>query len=94
MKRLENNNSVFYLSLTVFLRAGIISARIPLELSQYLLKEKEYVPWATALEHFRTWSKILYERQAHRLLLQFLLQLIKPIYQKVGWTDTGPHLTK
>ncbi|CAG7629470.1 unnamed protein product [Allacma fusca] len=75
-------------------KAGIISASIPLELSQYLLKETEYVPWATALEHFRTWSKILYERAAHRLLLQFMLKLIQPVYETVGWMDTGSHLDK
>ena len=75
-------------------RAGVISAEIPLELSEYLLKETEYVPWATALEHFRSWSKVLYDKPAHRLLLQFMLKLLDPIYRHVGWSDSGSHLMK
>jgi len=58
------------------------------------MKETEYVPWATALEHFQSWSKILYEKQAHRLLKQYMLKLLSPVYQRVGWRDTGSHLTK
>jgi len=77
-----------------FFRGGVVDPSVPLKLSQYLLKETDYVPWATALEHFRSWGKILYERKAHRLLMQFLLKLIEPVYKRVGWNDTGSHLSK
>ncbi|XP_021954471.1 endoplasmic reticulum aminopeptidase 2 [Folsomia candida] len=75
-------------------KAGLVDANIPLELSQYLSKETEYVPWATALEHFRSWSKVLYERKAHRPLIQYVQKLTEPIYKKVGWADSGTHLFK
>lgn len=77
-----------------FNRAGIVDASVPLEVAKYLLKETDYVPWSTALEHFRSWSKILYESPAHRLLTQFILKLLEPIYKKVGWADAGSHLMK
>jgi len=75
-------------------RAGVISAQVPLELSQYLLKETEYVPWATALEHFRSWIKVLYEKPAHRLLISYMLKLLDPIYRTVEWDDSGSHLMR
>lgn len=63
-------------------------------MSQYLLQETEYVPWATALDHFRSWIKVLYEKPAHRLLISYVLKLLDPIYKNVEWADTGSHLKR
>ena len=42
-------------------RAGLVNVTIPLEMCLYLLKEKDYVPWAMALEHLQKWKDILQE---------------------------------
>lgn len=75
-------------------RAGLINASIPLELSLYLKKERDYVPWATAIEHFQAWSLRLSESVAYKLFLKYMRTLLVPITQYVGWKDTGSHLDK
>ncbi|XP_049864292.1 endoplasmic reticulum aminopeptidase 1-like isoform X3 [Schistocerca gregaria] len=75
-------------------RAGVLNASIALELSLYLLKEQDYVPWAAALEHFQSWSKRLSETTAYKLFLEYLKHLLGPVTRYVGWEDSGPHLQK
>ncbi|XP_039283006.1 LOW QUALITY PROTEIN: glutamyl aminopeptidase [Nilaparvata lugens] len=75
-------------------RAGLLNVTTALELSLYLLKEREYVPWATALEHFQAWSKYLAEAAPYRLFLQYMKHLLGPVSHSLGWEDTGTHLHK
>lgn len=75
-------------------RAGILNATVPLELSLYLLKERDYVPWATALEHFQSWARRLAESSSYRMFLEYTKRLITPVSESIGWEDTGPHLKK
>ncbi|XP_023702695.1 endoplasmic reticulum aminopeptidase 1 isoform X2 [Cryptotermes secundus] len=75
-------------------RAGVLNASIPLNLSLYLLHEQEYVPWATALEHFQLWSKLLSESAAYKHFLEYMRRLLEPVSRHVGWEDTGTHLQK
>lgn len=75
-------------------RAGLLNATIALDLSLYLLKERDYVPWATALEHFQAWSKYLSEAAPYRLFLQYMKDLLAPVAQSLGWEDNGTHMYK
>ncbi|XP_021919323.1 endoplasmic reticulum aminopeptidase 1-like isoform X2 [Zootermopsis nevadensis] len=75
-------------------RAGVLNASVPLSLSLYLLHEREYVPWATALEHFQSWSKLLSESAAYKKFLEYMRRLLEPASKHVGWEDTGTHLQK
>lgn len=75
-------------------RAGIINATIPLELSLYLLNERDYVPWATALKHFQSWSKSLVESLSYKFFFEYMRHILTPVTKYVGWDDTGPHLQK
>lgn len=79
---------------TQFFRAGLVNATVPLDLSTYLLKEKDYVPWATALEHFQHWSTSLAEASPYRLFESYVKKLLTPISNHIGWEDTGSHLIK
>ncbi|XP_069679088.1 endoplasmic reticulum aminopeptidase 1-like isoform X3 [Periplaneta americana] len=75
-------------------RAGVLNASVPLNLSLYLLQEQDYVPWATALEHFQSWSKLLSESAAYKQFLEYMRRLLEPAAKHVGWEDTGTHLQK
>ncbi|XP_067012904.2 endoplasmic reticulum aminopeptidase 1 isoform X2 [Anabrus simplex] len=75
-------------------RAGLLDATIPLNLSIYLQKERDYVPWATALEHFQSWSKRLLETRSYKSFLEYMRELLTPVTRFIGWKDSGPHLQK
>lgn len=75
-------------------RAGVLNVTAPLELSKYLYKERDFVPWATALEHFENWSKFLSESSPYKLFLEYTKNLLFPISRFVGWDDQGTHLEK
>lgn len=75
-------------------RAGLLNASVPLELSLYLENERDYVPWATAIEHFQAWSRRLSESLAYKLFLNYMRRLLEPVTKYVGWEDTGSHLNK
>ncbi|XP_064215469.1 endoplasmic reticulum aminopeptidase 1 isoform X6 [Tribolium castaneum] len=75
-------------------RAGLLNASIPLELSLYLSKERDYVPWATAIEHFQSWSRRLSESLAYKLFLKYMRQLLTPVAKYIGWGNKGSHLEK
>lgn len=77
-----------------FYRAGLLNVSVPMEMSQYLLKERDYVPWATALEHFQAWSKYLSEAAPYRFFLNYMKHLLSPVARSVGWEDTGTHMHK
>lgn len=55
---------------------------------------QEYVPWATAVEHFQSWSKLLSESAAYKKFLQYMRGLLEPASKHVGWEDSGTHLQK
>ncbi len=60
----------------------------------YLLKETEIVPWAAALRHLNSWKTILQGTDAIPLLDGLIRHLIGPIYNKLGWEDTGKHMER
>ncbi|CAL7945633.1 unnamed protein product [Xylocopa violacea] len=74
--------------------AGELNATIPLELSLYLLEERDYVPWATALGYLHSWKERLSESSGYKRYIAFLKQLITPVTRYVGWMDEGSHLKK
>ncbi|XP_034944364.1 endoplasmic reticulum aminopeptidase 2-like isoform X3 [Chelonus insularis] len=74
--------------------AGEINATIPLRLSLYLLKERDYIPWATALSYLHSWKEKLGESAGYKRYIIFLKKLLGPVTEYVGWNDEGSHLTK
>ncbi|KAJ8684054.1 hypothetical protein QAD02_019846 [Eretmocerus hayati] len=75
-------------------KAGELNASIPLQLSLYLLNEREYVPWATALSYLHSWKEKLSESSAYKRYIIFFKKLLTPVTQYVGWNDDGSHLKK
>lgn len=75
-------------------RAGLLNISVAMDLSLYLLRERDYVPWATALQHFQAWSRYLAESAPYRLFLRYLKHLLGPVAHSLGWEDTGTHMMK
>uniref|UniRef100_A0A0C9RJ03 Anpep protein n=1 Tax=Fopius arisanus TaxID=64838 RepID=A0A0C9RJ03_9HYME len=74
--------------------AGEVNATIPLRLSLYLMNERDYVPWATALGYLHSWKQRLGESAGYKRYTAFMKKLLGPISRYVGWNDDGDHLTK
>lgn len=74
--------------------AGELNATIPLELSLYLLNERDYVPWMTALKYLHSWRQRLSESAGYKRYIIFFKRLLTPVARYVGWEDEGPHLKK
>lgn len=75
-------------------KAGELNASVPLQLSLYLLNERDYVPWATALNYLHSWKEKLSESSAYKRYIVFLKRLLAPVTEYVGWSDDGSHLKK
>lgn len=73
-------------------RAGLLEPSIPLEMSLYLLKEKELVPWLTALSQLELWTDLMRESPGVEKLRGFILHLIGPMYNQLGWDTSGDHV--
>lgn len=67
---------------------------LPLRMCLYLRNERDYVPWATALNHLQNWSKYLSEASPYRMFQLFMKHLLEPVSNEIGWEDTGSHLQK
>ncbi|XP_043267317.1 endoplasmic reticulum aminopeptidase 2-like isoform X2 [Venturia canescens] len=74
--------------------AGELNATIPLRLSLYLLNERDYVPWATALGYLHSWKEKLNASSGYKRYLAYLKRLLGPVTKYVGWSDEGSHLKK
>ena len=91
---LRNFIFTHYLEKLQIFRAGILDISIALDLASYLINERDYVPWATALDHLHAWTKYLSESLPYKLLLSFMRHLLTPAAMHVGWQDEGPHQQK
>ncbi|XP_068711711.1 glutamyl aminopeptidase-like isoform X2 [Montipora foliosa] len=74
-------------------RSGRLNYTKALELTSYLQRETEYVPWVAAVKNFKFIKSLLTpERPAFKHLQRYLLYLTKSIYERLGFTDRGSHL--
>ncbi len=70
-----------------FAENGIIEITKPFELISYLIKETEYLPWFVAVERIRYISDMLESSDYFSTLQEYLIRLVKPIYNRIGWVD-------
>ncbi|CAG4971610.1 unnamed protein product [Parnassius apollo] len=77
-------NDVFALA-----EARIVPYDLALNLTTYLVKERDYVPWDTAASIFGTLSKRLLNSMAHNDLQKYVQQLVEPLYRQQTWTETN-----
>ncbi|GBN33375.1 Glutamyl aminopeptidase [Araneus ventricosus] len=75
-------------------RVGILDSAIAFNLTRYLEKEEDYVPWETAILHLEVLDVLMQESPALSLFHKFARNLMKPVAENLGWTDEGDHLKK
>ncbi|KAK7063250.1 hypothetical protein SK128_000615 [Halocaridina rubra] len=103
-EQLKSNHSVIHLINRAQLlddalnlaRGGLLDYPTALTITAYLEKEYDFVPWSSALMNF-DYLKDMFERAGgYGLLKNYLLSLIVPLYDSVGFDDNvhDPHLTK
>lgn len=74
--------------------AGQIAYSIALDLSKYLEKELEYVPWSVAASRLSFIKNLLYFTNLYRDFVDYARQLLKSAYEYVTWNVSDNHLQK
>lgn len=64
---------------------------MPLDMCLYLRSETEYAPWSIAISNLLQWKQLLQDTDLVLDLDTFLLHLITPLYEKLGWGLNGTH---
>ncbi|XP_019622953.1 PREDICTED: aminopeptidase Ey-like isoform X2 [Branchiostoma belcheri] len=75
-------------------QSGGLSSVIALDLSRYLEREREYLPWASASGAFGYISRMMAGTDSSQHLERYVLNLALPLYNRLGWEDTGGHLER
>ncbi|CAF4647364.1 unnamed protein product [Rotaria sp. Silwood2] len=70
-------------------RASLINASDPYTLIRYLKNETDFVPWTIALSAMNQQEVLLAEQDIILDLQNYFLELILPIYNKIGWTPVN-----
>ncbi|VDK64260.1 unnamed protein product [Gongylonema pulchrum] len=65
--------------------ANSIPYDIPLNLTQYLAKESEFLPWTTALSGFGTIVQNFADEPETQYVRDYLRPLIAPLYSRIDW---------
>ncbi|GFR93955.1 glutamyl aminopeptidase [Elysia marginata] len=76
--------------------AGLVSYEVPLQLMSYLAKEREYVPWASALTGVSYIHRMLRLDPEFGLWTKFLGDQVRPAVTALGFSDedTQPYITR
>ncbi|XP_067138103.1 endoplasmic reticulum aminopeptidase 1-like [Centruroides vittatus] len=99
---LQTNHMVFYPAdrsnllddALTLARVGTLKSDLALNLTLYLLKEQDYVPWNTALLHFGNLNALLFESSGHLLFQNYIQKLLKPVVKTINWENEEQHLRK
>ncbi len=73
-------------------KAGTIRASKPFELIQYLKKETDYLPWFAAINWIERYSNLFESTPAYGSYGKFMIDLITPLINKLGWVDSSNDL--
>ena len=75
-------------------RAGLLPMTVPLKLTQYLNKEKEYFPWSSALGSLAYIGSMISMEESFGLYEKYLVKKLKPLEFSLKWEDKGTILNK
>lgn len=76
--------------------AGLVSYEVPLQLMSYLAKERDYVPWAAALNGVSYLNRMLRLDPEFGLWKTFLASQVRPAVTAMGFEDgdSQPYITR
>ncbi|XP_035828581.1 glutamyl aminopeptidase-like [Aplysia californica] len=76
-------------------QVGQVTYDIPLGLAKYLTKERNYVPWASAVADGLQYISSMMQLDPHYELWEiYVRSLVNPVLDKMGWMKTGSHLER
>lgn len=70
-------------------RAGQLGMSTALGLTDYLDKEREYIPWSSALSHLGFIGSMLSMRPSYGNYRKYIVKKVKPLEKYVGWESEG-----
>jgi len=74
--------------------SGHIGYDIPLSMTRYLEKETHLVPWDTVYDKLMIMGGLLERTPSYPLYRSYVVDLVIPHYQRLGWIDEGSHLER
>uniref|UniRef100_A0A8C5NL72 Aminopeptidase n=1 Tax=Junco hyemalis TaxID=40217 RepID=A0A8C5NL72_JUNHY len=78
-----------------FHRPGLVNYTVPLELTKYLGKETDYLPWNRAISAVTYLANMLEDdKTLYPLFQKYFRNLVKPTVEELGWEDSGDHLQR
>jgi len=71
-----------------------LAYEVAFDMTKYLAKEAEYVPWSVAASKLTSLKRTLYYTSSFVKYKKYATALIEPIYKSVTWTVGDDHLKK
>ncbi|XP_010080297.1 PREDICTED: glutamyl aminopeptidase [Pterocles gutturalis] len=76
-------------------RPGLVNYSVPLELTKYLTKEADYLPWHRVITAVTYLADMLEDDTSlYPQFQEYFRYLVKPIVNQLTWTDFGSHLER
>ncbi|XP_033735696.1 endoplasmic reticulum aminopeptidase 2-like [Pecten maximus] len=97
IKQLNENHTVFSTAdragliddVCFLARANKVSQTIALDMTKYLIHERDYLPWSVALNCLRFIGERLRNKAVYDKIQKYTEGLMHPVLSKLGWKDTG-----
>nr|ACF34999.1 Cry1Ab-RR resistance protein APN2 [Ostrinia furnacalis] len=70
-------------------RNGRVNYNYALEISRYLVREEDYIPWAAANAAFAYLDVVLTGSEVYHLFQRYVLELTAPLYSSLGFNNTA-----
>lgn len=87
--RVQLLNDAFLLA-----EASQLEYKVAMDMTEYLIKEKEYVPWSVAIDNLLSIRELVYREPIEQFRI-YALKMIDNIYRELGWeVQEQEHLKK
>ncbi|NXI40928.1 AMPE aminopeptidase, partial [Galbula dea] len=76
-------------------RSGLVNYAVPLQLTKYLTKETDYLPWHRVISSVTYLANMLEDdTNLYPMFQDYFRYQVKPIVDQLRWDDTGGHLER